>query len=531
MLIQKDKLVAPYADFTCNRYKGLSWFLRIGGNEMSIAGLDIGSTGAKITVADEKGNVLHTGYMDYPVSRQRDAHEMDASLIWDTVQALLTDAATAVTDIQAVGITSFGESFVLLDENDQILYPTMMYTDPRGEEQAHQLSDILGAERISDIAGTLPHPMFSLPKLMWIKQRQPEVFRRVKHVFLMGDFIAYMLTGQRIIDYSLAARTMGFNIRKLKWSRSIFEAADINSSLFSHPVPSGSKVGSILPELAATLNLPESCTVVICGHDQIAASVGSNAMSPGIAANGAGTVECITPVFTSIPENAALQRRNYSVVPFLNKGNYCCYAFSFAGGSLIEWFLSELASGPARRAMEKDKSIYKVLEHASPDEPTGILVLPHFAGAATPYMDTGSQGAFLGLKLSHTNADLYRAVMEGITYEMMLNLETLSEAGVRVKSLNASGGCARSEVWLQMKADILGIPVTRLSIDEAGTVGGLLFTGVAIGLYKNLDTAAEALVKPLYTYQPRMDMHDKYQKHYQRYRQLYSSVRHLMDLV
>jgi xylulokinase len=144
-------------------------------------------------------------------------------------------------------------------------------------------------------------------------------------------------------------------------------------------------------------------------------------------------------------------------------------------------------------------------------------------------MDVGSKGVFLGLELSHTTADLFRAVMEGITYEMMLNIEKLSGVGVQIMSLNASGGSARSEIWLQMKADILGIPITRLNNDEAGTVGGIMLTGRSIGVYESLEQAADTLIKPLRVYEPRREMHERYQTHYQRYRKLYNAVRHLMN--
>lgn len=497
---------------------------------MAIGGLDIGSTGAKVTVLDEHGLVLHSGYRDYPVSRYANAHEVDANLIWETVKGLLKDAVVHVPAFEAVGVTSFGESFVLLDENNRVLLPTMMYTDPRGEKQAERLGNVLGVEVIADISGTLPHSMFSLPKLMWVRDEHPAVYARVRRVCLIGDFVTYLLTGTHVIDYSLAARTMGFNIRYLTWSRSIFEAAGIDPALFGRPVSSGSIVGVVLPDLAAELGLQESFVVVLSGHDQIAAAVGSGVMEPGRAANGSGTVECVTPVFAGIPEGNRLQKSNYSVIPFLGNTNYCCYAFSFTGGNLVKWFLSEIASGPLTKANATGESVYTLLENGAPDSPTGILVLPHFAGAATPYMDTGSRGAVIGLGLSHTTADLYRAVMEGIAFEDAINIEKLAESGIQIEAVNASGGCARSGVWLQMKADILGIPVTRLSIEEAGTVGSIMFTGVAIGLYENLKSASDAMVKPIRTYTPRPEQHAAYLKHYTRYRKMYDAVRPLMDM-
>ena len=493
---------------------------------MAIGGLDIGSTGAKITVLEESGTPLHTGYAEY--ARNTGPHEVDPESIWAAVKRLLADAAKAVPTIEAVGITSFGESFALLDEHDGVLMPSMMYTDPRGEAEANWLREKLGAEAIGSIAGAAPHSMFSLPKLMWVKRNQPDLFLRAKRVCLIVDYLVYKLTGRRLIDYSLAARTMGLDVRNLCWSETIFNAADIDPALFSKPVPSGTDAGVILPSLAEELGVHRGLRVVVCCHDQVAAAVGAGVTRPGIAIDGAGTTQCVTPVFSPMPPGNALQNSNYPVVPFLWPDTYCTYAFTFTGGSLVKWFVDNFAGIGRQEAAEKGISVYDFLESHMRDEPTGILALPHFAGSGTPTMDTGSRGAVVGLTLSHRPADLYRAVLEGIAYEMRLNLERLSEADIFVSGLNASGGGAKSALWLQMKADILGVPVTRMSVDEAGTVGGIMLTGVATGVYQDLDEAAGVLVRPLRVYEPRQVMRERYGEHYLRYRGLYDAVRPLV---
>lgn len=484
---------------------------------MAIAGLDIGSTGAKITVLSEDGVLLHEGYLDYAAKVHAGAHEVDAGSIFDAVKLLIACAARAVPDISSVGVTSFGESFVLLDARDDPLAPTMMYTDPRGVEEARLLGEVLGIDCIAELCGTEPHPMFSLPKLMWIVRHRPELFARTRRICLMADYVVYMLTGQRVIDHSLAARTMGLDIRTLTWSDELFGAAGVDPTLLSTPVPSGTDAGVIRSEVAAELGVSKSLRVAQCCHDQIAAAVGSGVLRPGLATDGAGTTQCVTPVFSGIPEGGLLQKHSYAVVPFATPGNYCVYAFSFTGGSLIRWFMKGFAG---------EKS-YAELEAGMKDAPTGILALPHFAGAGTPYMDPGAQGAVVGLKLSHGPSDVYRALMEGIVYEMRINIDTLASAGIAIEALNASGGCAKSRLWLQMKADILGLPIRRMSTDEAGTVGGIMLTGVATGAYRDLSQAREALVRVVETFEPRAAMHDAYENHYHRYQKLYRAVRPL----
>lgn len=496
---------------------------------MAIGGLDIGSTGAKITVMNQNGKLLYSGYQDYPVARNVSAHEVDAEDIWEVVKSLLKEAAVEAPELSAIGITSFGESFVLLDGKGEVLLPTMMYTDPRGEAEADQLQIKLGDDFIKTTAGVASHPMYSLPKLMWIRDNEPGVFAETRRVCLIADYLVFKLTGRHLIEYSLAARTMGLDIRTKKWNPDIFKAAGINPGLFGELVPSGTDAGSILPEIAEELDLSRELRVVLCCHDQVAAAVGSNVIKPGIATDGGGTVQCMTPVFTSIPQDSILQDNHYSVVPFLGENTYCCYAFSFTGGSLVKWFVDNFAAEYRLDAAQKNMTIYQLMEGQMRDEPTGILVLPHFSGAATPYMDTGSKGAFLGLELTHSPIEVFQSIMEGISYEMRINVEKLAEGGIIIEGLNATGGCAKSKLWLQMKADILGVPVTRMSVDEAGTLGGIILTGVAVGVYKTLEEASETLIRTLEVYLPRKEKQKEYEKHFQRYRKLYETIRPLMD--
>lgn len=178
-------------------------------------------------------------------------------------------------------------------------------------------------------------------------------------------------------------------------------------------------------------------------------------------------------------------------------------------------------------AKEREISVNELLEGEA-TEPTGLLVLPHFAGAATPYMDTGSKGAIVGLTAAHTVSDIYRACMEGVAYEMQVNMDCLKNSGVTFEKLNATGGGARFKVWMQMKADILNLPITALKTVDAGTVGSAMLTGIVTGCFENLEDAAEHMVQEMETYYPRAEMHEKYKKIYERYKRLYKAVRPLV---
>lgn len=493
-----------------------------------LAGLDVGSTGCKIIVYDTDGNTLGRVYRDCPITRAMGAHEADAQAIADTVMAVICEAAEKFPDIAGIGVASFGESFVLLDENDTPLLPVMLYTDPRGEEESAQLSGLLGEEEIVGIAGVKPAAMYSLPKLMWVKAHCPEVWQKVRRICLMEDYLVYLLTGKAQIDYSLAARTMAFDVHNLVWSEKLLQAAGVDPALLSTPVPTGASAGTVKPELAQRLGLNADTLIVSVSHDQVAAAIGSGVFDESCAVDGAGTVECITPVFTRC-DDAVMASGGYSIVPFITPGTYVCYAFSFTGGSLVKWVIDQFAGDARARALDEGRDVYSVLDEGCTDAPTGLLVLPHFAGAATPYMDSSSKGVIIGLTLDHTVSDLYRAVMEGVCYEMRLNMEALASGGVHIPALRATGGGARNRMWLQMKADILGVPVTALATADAGTTGSALLAGIACGEFADLAQAAKAMVREKETFLPRPDMQARYESHYQRYKKLYAAVRPLME--
>ena len=496
---------------------------------MKIAGLDIGTTGCKLTVFDEQGQDLGKAYRDYPVRRQVSGHEIDISVVMDSVYAVIGEMVTQYPDIGGIGITSFGETFVMTDAQGTPLHTAMLYTDPRGAEECAQLVETLGADRIARISGLAPHEMYSVCKIMWLKKHQPEMYQQARHIFLIGDYVAWHLTGVAQIDYSLATRSMAFDIGKLTWSEEILDAAGIDIFLLSKPVPTGTAAGCVTKAAAEKTGLNPDCQIVTVSHDQVAAAVGAGAFDGETAVDGAGTVECLTPIYDSLPDISVMSKGYFSVVPYVIPGKYVAYAFSYTGGALIQWCVNTFAKAEQEKAKEQGVSVNTYLEQQyNKQEPTGLLVLPHFAGAATPYMDTGSKGAILGLTAGTTLSEIYRACMEGVAYEMRLNYDALAASGIHFTKLHATGGGAKSKVWMQMKADILNLPILSLKTTDAGTVGSAMLTGVAVGVFRDLAEAAAVMVRQRETYLPDPKRHEQYMRIYERYRKVYQAVRPLM---
>lgn len=474
---------------------------------MLTGGLDIGTSGCKIAVYDENGKLQHQFYAEYDIARNQGLHEVDLAAVWDAVCTVLSKAAQP--ELAAIAVTSFGETFVMLDAQDRPLAPAMLYTDPRGKEECESIINRFSWERLAGITGVKLHCMYSLPKILWIKHHWPEVFAKAKRICLMQDYIVYRLTGTQQIDYSLAARTGAFDLQQKTWFHPLWEACGISEALLSRPVPSGTVAGAIKRELAQQLHLSPRLAVVNGCHDQIAAMTGAGVLTGDQVMDATGTVECVPVVFNSLPESSEIFTYGYSFAPHIN-GTYACYALSYAGGATLKWFKQAFS----------DLS-YAEMDAQVPDMPTGLLLLPYFAGAATPYMDSSAKAAILGLTFEHGQADIYKALMEGTAYEILLNLDVLHRFGIEPKSLLASGGGAKSDVWLQIKADILNLPVTALSDAEIGAAGTAYLAGKALGIYGDLSSFAQ----PRRTFFPNPQKHAHYHAMYQKYKRLYAAVK------
>lgn len=494
---------------------------------MALGGLDIGTSGCKCTVMSAEGKVLAASYRAYAVSRTAGSHEVDAGLLWEAVQQVVREAVQQSPEaVEALCATSFGESCVLLDRAGEPLCPIMLYTDPRGGEESRLLETRLSPGRIYSLTGHSAGPAYFLPKLMWYARHCPELFAATARVLPVNAYIVYRLCGQAAVDYSLAARTMMLDIRRYDWCGEVLDAAEISRSLLPEVVQAGAAVGKIRRDLAAALGLSPDTKVVIGCHDQVAAAIGAGALHAGCAVNGSGTVECITPVFDRVPESPALQAGGFAIVPAV-RGLYVTYAYIYTGGALLQWCRDTFGAALARQAEREGRSLFELLDEGIRREPTGMLVLPHFAGAATPYMDNDATGAIIGLTVEKGFMDVYQAMMEGICYESRVSLELLRQAGITLDTMRATGGGSRSMAWNQMKADIWRITLDTLSVQEAGTVGSIMLAGLATGAYGSLEQAM-AMTDTAARFTPSADA-DRFDAPFARYRRVYEAVRPLQE--
>lgn len=438
-------------------------------------GIDIGGTGCKCVAFRDDGSQLALSYTEYPLAAGQ--VNLPPETLTDAVFQVIADCTAQLSDrkdIAAVTVSSFGESFVAVDEQGNALTDILLYFGNTESREFTRLVETVGEEKFMRIARILPDASYSLSKMLYTQK----VARRPvwKYLFIAG-YIIYRLTGKACADVSLACRSLLYDVENQCWSKELTRVCGIEEHTLPQVLPTGGKVGSILPELARSLGLPENVQVVMGAHDQIVNALGAGVQHTGDAVDTSGTCECITPLFAQIPESPEFQKNNFACVPYLTTGGYVTYAYNISAGSVVRWFRDALAG----HLRQDGRSIYEVLNEAAPDTPTNLTVLPFLQGmGGTPDVDPNATGLIAGLTTQTRLPDIYRAVLEGITYEMRYNQEKLEENGVKLQRLYACGGGARSRVWLQIKADILGCEIIPVSTEETGAVGSAVLGLAAV---------------------------------------------------
>lgn len=492
---------------------------------MIVGGLDLGTTGCKIVLYNEKAELLDTYYEEYDGVHKNGCHEIDFTVVRAGVLSILKKAVQSYR-VDALGVTSFGETFAMLDEDDNVLAPSMLYTDPRGADECETLCKLCGEDYLTLATGAKPHPMYSISKILWLKNNNPEAFSKCKRILLGEDFIVYTLSGVAQIDYSLAARTGAFDIEKKCWMKDVFDTLGIDMSLMSTPAPMGSVAGPLREELKRELGIDYNLLIVNGCHDQVAAMIGAGVFQCDTAMDGTGTVECIPVILKEKPCDLKFYENGYSVVPFID-GLYACYALSYSGGSTLKWFRDNFAELEHKQAIKNDANVYAELDKKVTDKATGLLILPHFSGAATPYMDSDSKASFIGITQETTKYDIYKALMEGTSYEMKLNFNTMKPLTGEINEIRATGGGATSDLWLQIKADILNTDITALNCKEVGAAGTSAVTGVACKVYENLSSAVSKMAPVRRVFSPNAEKSAVYAELFKKYEKIYTFTKSL----
>ena len=490
---------------------------------MSLMGLDIGTTGTKAIVFDLDGSVLSSGYEEYHLSSPQPGWlELDPEEVWQCVAKAVRKATDGASDpVQAVGISCLGEAAVPVAADGAILSNTIVGFDNRALPLCNKWLAQNDPLEIMGITGMPPNQMYTVIKLMWIKANQPDVYSRIWKYLCYEEYAMFRMGLTPTTDYSVAGRTMAFDVTEKKWSGRIGDLTGVDVGLFADAKPSGTVVGEIGEAAARELGLPKGCKAVTGGHDQPAGALGAGVIEKGVAIDATGTVECFALAFGEPVLNEVMLKNNLCCYCHVVPDLYVTLGFNLTGGSLFKWFRDTLADADRRLAEEQGDDVYDLLMEEMVDEPTDIFVLPHFTMTGTPYMDADPTGAIVGLSLGATRGQLIKAIIEGITYEMKLSMALMKEAGIEIDELRAIGGAAKSERWLQLKADMFDTKVVKLSVSEAACLGVAMAAGVANGDYGSFGEAVAELVRPDKTYLPNPERAKVYDSKLPAYQALY----------
>ncbi len=497
---------------------------------MSLLGLDIGTTGCKVVVFDAEGKVLSQAYREYSLIHPHPGwSELNMKIVLGKIEESIQEASLQAKKdpVRALSISTQGEAFVPVDEKGNLLANSPVSFDNRARDFIPWWERTLGVERIMEITGMPLHPMFTLNQIMWLKKNHPDIYSKTWKFLCCEDLLIYKLGLTPTMDYSLASRTMAFDILNKKWSDEILSTADVDKSLFPDVAPSGTLVGEIPKKIANRLSLPPKVAVVTGGHDHPCGALGAGVKEEKVALDAIGTVECISSIFKQPHLDKKMLKNGFACYPHTVPQFYITLAGNFTGGCLLKWFRDTLGKEEKEKAKKTGKDVYSILIDEASSKPSSLFILPHFTATGTPHMDAASSGAVLGLSLNTSKSDLIKAILEGVSFEMKHNLSLLEEIGIVVSELRAIGGGAKSRKWLQLKADLYNKKIVSLQVSEAASLGAAILAGVAIGEYKSIDEAVGAVVKEKETFYPQKDKVKIYEERFQIYRDIYPTLRNL----
>jgi xylulokinase len=494
---------------------------------VSIVGLDIGTTGAKAVAFNLDGGVIASAYREYNMASPRPGQlELVPGEVMSAIQAVLGRVAadTKSDPPRSLAWSTLGEAMVPLDERGAPLGNAIIGFDCRGDAEADELrSRITDAETFA-ITGHPINSYHTICKLLWWRRHRPDVFGRARRWLGFADCFVAGLGLPPTIDYALASRTLLLDVRGLRWSDRMLALAGLAPDQLARPVAPGTAIGEVGRN---DFGFPPTCVVGAGLHDQPAGILGTGT-GPGEAMYATGTVVCLGVRLTRDPDPAVMIRNNLCAYPTYGPGQFVSLAWNFTGGSLLKWYRDQIAAEERAEAERTGRDVYDIICEGVPPAPTALLVLPYFTTTGTPHLDTRARGAVYGLHLTTTRREIARAILEGVTYDILLNAELLREAGVTIDRYKAIGGAARSPAWMQIAASILGRPVVTLRATEGACFGAALLGAKAAGLVEDPEAIARACARPERTYEPD-DLHrEAYRERFDLYRKLYPADRDVL---
>ena len=486
-----------------------------------LMGIDVSTTGVKALIIAPDGKVVASANTAQPFSTPQPLwSEQDPAVWWQStltsVKQALAQSGLSGDQITAIGLTGQMHGLTLLDEAGKVLRPAILWNDQRTAAQCDEIRARLGRKHLIEITGNDALTGFTAPKILWVRENEPQVYARVKHILLPKDYVRYLLTGDYAVDCADGAGTILFDIKTRTWSPEVLKALNIPLEWLPRTYEGSEVTGLINAEAAALTGLKPGTPVVGGGGDQAAQAVGVGAVRPGIVALTLGTSGV---VFAStnkpfIEPEGRLHAFCHSV-----PGRWHLMGVMLSAAGSLRWYRDTVAPG-----VDFDELLAPAAQ--VPPGAEGLLFLPYLTGERTPHPDPLARGAFVGLTVRHTQAHMTRAVLEGVAFGLRDSFELLKAAGLaKIEQVRVSGGGAKSPLWRQILADVFNAELVTVNTTEGAAYGAALLAGVGCGIYPDTDTACDQAVQITGSTAPGSGAVAKYDRLYDVYRELYPALK------
>jgi len=484
-----------------------------------LLGLDVGTTSTRCVAVDEIGRLRAEATADYPLYSPRPGWTEQRPEDWwqASCQAIARVAAEVGQEVAGLGLTGQMHGAVFLDHKDNVIRPALLWNDQRTADQCQTITESVGAQRLLEIAGNPALTGFQAPKLLWLREQEPDSYAQLKRVLLPKDYIRLRLSGEAATDASDASGTLLLDIERRAWSQEILDALQIHSDwlpdVFEGPEPAG----RLRDQVASALGLPSGIPLAAGGGDNAAAAVGNGIIHEGLASCSIGTSGVLFAHSDRISRDPSGRLHAFChAVP----ERYHLMGVTLAAGGSLQWWRNLLGAA--------DYDHLNQLAAEAPPGAEGLIFLPYLTGERSPHLDPLARGAFFGLTSRHRAAHLTRAVMEGVAFSLRDCLSIMSSLGTVATEVRATGGGARSPFWRQLLADILGCPIVRTLADQGPAYGAALLAGVATGIYANTEQACNRIALRDDVSEPDPDRSRLYDAVYLAYRSLYPATQSTM---
>ena len=487
-------------------------------------GLDIGTSGVKAVLVAPDGHILKSAVADYPLLTPKPGWtEQEPEAWWAGACEVLRElAAKAPSPIAAIGLTGQMHGAVFLDGDGEVIRPALLWNDQRTADECVEIDNRVGDRRLREITGNPALTGFQAPKILWLRNHEPEAYARLRHVLLPKDFIRFRLTGGLATDASDAAGTLLLDLAKRDWSEEILDALDIRKDWLPNVHEGPEITGQVSPEGAEATGLAQGLPVAAGGGDNAAAAVGS-----GVVADGSGFVSLGTSgvVFVATDKPTLDPKGRLHAFCHAVPDRYHLMGVVLAAGGSLRWYRDNLA----RLSADKGDGAYQEIFSRASEVGAGaddLFYLPYLAGERTPHMDPFARGAFAGLTLAHDDRHMARALIEGVSFALRDSLDLMRALGVSPDMLQAVGGGARSAIWRQWLAAILDTGLQRLQAEEGPAMGAALLAAVGAGVHDNVDAAVASAVRPKGLIErPDAELAGRYQDLHRKFKRLYPALK------